>query len=820
MWKRRAGWGGIAGIALALVGWVASAGAQSSCLPRFATGPQFPYPAIADRGTDNVVLASTLWDPDGTGYQRERLVIAGAFTHAGGYTANRVAMWDGTTWQVVGPQGFNGTVNALAVMNGTLYAGGAFTASGPTPCNRVAWYDTSTNSWLPIGNGFDGEVECLEAHEGVLCAGGAFSHSGATTTLHIARWVGGTWVQLDGGANGNVLAMKSFLGRLYAGGQFTQVNGVARSGIAFWTSSGGWSSMGSGINPSNNYVRAFGTYNSDLVIGGHFAWIGSAVTSANNLARYTPSGSAGTFTGMTDFKLQPFDITSLLQVGGDLFVGGTDGTNLLLRFDGSAWYYEAYGNSPGIGQAAFTLARYDNEVHAGGNFAWLNGGLTSNHIARRHDGNWQPVTPRLNGQVHAFGGFSSLIVGGNFEQSMPDFAKTMGMLAYNNGTFSSYGVLNSAVRSFFVSSNGVFGLPRLYAGGNLASAGTSAPGCNNIASWQGPVGAGGVEGNWSTVVGGFTYLGTPSNATVYAQTGYGTTGGLFGTPILHVGGTFTLANGTSCNHVAKLVAGAWQPLGSGIANTDAAIPSIRAFANFGGSLIAAGYFDSAGGLTTNSIAAWNGSAWSALGTGLRSGAGKGSVFTTISFGGQLIAGGVFDTAGGVGVHNIAAWNGSAWSDMSAGVIGAGEFVTAAASFNGELYIATYSAPLGISQGRVYKWNGATWMPALGYADGLVNTLYSFSGQLHVGGTFFHANGLDTRYWATIVCVCLVDLDDGSGTGTPDGGTDINDLLYFLTLYEAAAPGADLDDGSMAGAPDGGVDVNDLLFFILHYESGC
>jgi hypothetical protein len=35
----------------------------------------------------------------------------------------------------------------------------------------------------------------------------------------------------------------------------------------------------------------------------------------------------------------------------------------------------------------------------------------------------------------------------------------------------------------------------------------------------------------------------------------------------------------------------------------------------------------------------------------------------------------------------------------------------------------------------------------------------------------------------IVDPCPADLDNGSGTGTPDGGVDINDLLYFLVRFE-------------------------------------
>ncbi len=82
-------------------------------------------------------------------------------------------------------------------------------------------------------------------------------------------------------------------------------------------------------------------------------------------------------------------------------------------------------------------------------------------------------------------------------------------------------------------------------------------------------------------------------------------------------------------------------------------------------------------------------------------------------------------------------------------------------------------------------------------------------------------GTTTSDAATLtVGPCPSDLDDGSGTGTPDGGVDINDLLYFLAAYEAGDLAADLDDGTGTGTPDGGVDINDLLFFLSHYEAGC
>lgn len=68
--------------------------------------------------------------------------------------------------------------------------------------------------------------------------------------------------------------------------------------------------------------------------------------------------------------------------------------------------------------------------------------------------------------------------------------------------------------------------------------------------------------------------------------------------------------------------------------------------------------------------------------------------------------------------------------------------------------------------------------------------------------------------------CPADVDDGTGTGTPDGGVTIDDLLYYLEIFEAGSVNADLDDGTFTGTPDGGVTIDDLLYFLEHFEAGC
>ncbi len=68
--------------------------------------------------------------------------------------------------------------------------------------------------------------------------------------------------------------------------------------------------------------------------------------------------------------------------------------------------------------------------------------------------------------------------------------------------------------------------------------------------------------------------------------------------------------------------------------------------------------------------------------------------------------------------------------------------------------------------------------------------------------------------------CSADLDDGSGTGTRDGGVTIDDLVYFIDRFAAGSAEADLDDGTGTGTRDGGVTIDDLVYFVEHFAAGC
>lgn len=68
--------------------------------------------------------------------------------------------------------------------------------------------------------------------------------------------------------------------------------------------------------------------------------------------------------------------------------------------------------------------------------------------------------------------------------------------------------------------------------------------------------------------------------------------------------------------------------------------------------------------------------------------------------------------------------------------------------------------------------------------------------------------------------CPADFDDGTRRGVADGAVGIDDLLYFIRLFELGNITGDLDDGSFQGVRDGAVTIEDLIYFLTRFEMGC
>ena len=90
-----------------------------------------------------------------------------------------------------------------------------------------------------------------------------------------------------------------------------------------------------------------------------------------------------------------------------------------------------------------------------------------------------------------------------------------------------------------------------------------------------------------------------------------------------------------------------------------------------GRLYATGDFLTLGGVTLTRVGNWNGSIWTAMGSGLNS---TGFKITVSPIDGTIYVGGVFSLAGGVAnTAGVAAWNGSVWSPLSTGITGSVSF---------------------------------------------------------------------------------------------------------------------------------------------------
>ncbi|MGH9818420.1 MAG: delta-60 repeat domain-containing protein, partial [Candidatus Acidiferrales bacterium] len=121
------------------------------------------------------------------------------------------------------------------------------------------------------------------------------------------------------------------------------------------------------------------------------------------------------------------------------------------------------------------------------------------------------------------------------------------------------------------------------------------------------------------------------------------------------GGSFTTAGGVLARHIARWDGSAWSALSSGASPGVNNVVYTLLFAP-DGSLYVGGEFTAAGGIPANRIARWDGSAWSALGSGLRGGEGCCNPPEALAFvGSDLYVGGHFRFAGNKPSSYIARW---------------------------------------------------------------------------------------------------------------------------------------------------------------------
>ena len=656
--------------------------------------------------------------------------------------------WDGGRWRAL-EAGLDGIVNAFLVHDfgsgPELVAAGRFVHAGGATVNRIARFDGS--NWNPLGNGFDGEVRALAVHDGGsgprLVATGSFGMSGTTPVANVAMFDGSAWHALAGGLDGPGNALATFHAgsgpALVVGGEFLHANGVATSRIARWNGTA-WSPLAGGVDGDVHSLLALGAPGAQsLVAGGNFANAGSV--SASLIARFDGVAWSSLGAGLDPAPVFGAAVDALLPAGGGFVAAGRFETfaappnvsTNVARWDGSAWQ----ALDSGLGVPLFTgvdaLARFDPadgagpRIFAGGGFVPQEGQPRS--IAQWDGAGWSALLDReAQGLIH--------------EPSQ-------------NGALSATTWQGELVIA-----------------GEFNGAG-SAPSAHGVARWDG--------GRWRTlgslpvpshidhptvvrrvdlgagpelVLGTSSYTSPDSPVPVYRWSGTdwlpfeagvppsGTQSRVFDVEVFDAGAGpelfacgFGFRPGVSAvaQSIARWNGSAWTTFGGASAPAvDANVHCLEVFDDGTGEALYAG------GRFPGSVVRWDGSAWSVVGSGLTA-APDGNPFVSDlaihddGAGPRLYACGNFGAAGGVGgLRGVARWNGSAW-EAPPGVV---------ANFPGGFDMDVFDDASGTG-------------PRL-YTIDLVDDLWSFDGSA------WTRVGFTEPYFTGARITALADLPDGPG----------------------------------------------------------
>jgi hypothetical protein len=635
-------------------------------------------------------------------------------------------------------------VTAVGAASGSLQASASVELSAAAGTVRVPpltlTAGTCQPGWLPTFGaqpGVDDEINALAVFDDgtgpALYVGGNFDFAGSVLANEVAKWDGSTWSALGSGISspGGLNDFVSVLGvfdlgsgpALYAGGRFTSAGGVAAKSIAKWDGSS-WSPLGSGLGTFvSDGVDALAVFDDGsgpaLYAGGDFANAGGVA--ANYIAKWDGStwSAVGSGTSWIVHSLAVFDDGG----GPALYVGGRFGApaSRIARWDGSSWSSLGSGTNGPVNDLAVFDDGEGAALYAGGQFD-MAGGIAASRIAKWNGSSWSPLGSGLDRLAISL--------------------------------------------SIFDDGSG----PALYAGGSFTTAG-GAP-ASYVARWDGS--------SWSP-------LGSGVDDTVVALAVFDDGSG----PALVAGGSFKTAGGVGVVGVATWKSSTWSALGRGLND---AVLALEVFDDGGGAaLYAAGRFTGAGGAGASRIARWDGSSWSPLGTGLSGVAGvSGPHVTALTVfddggGAALYAGGEFSTAGGVAASNIARWDGSSWSALGSGLDDSVHALTVFDDGGGPaLYVAgDFSSPGGVA-----RWDGSTWSAVGNPMNTFLRTLSVFDDgngpALYAGGRNVGASGVPVACW------------NGS-TWSPLGGWTSGGDVNWLAVHDDGSGPALYVGGSFAAA---------------------
>ena len=498
-------------------------------------------------------------------------------------------------------------------------------------------------------------------------------------------------------------------------------------------------------------------------------------------AAHQAAGGVVLWDGTSFEALPPVPAVKAITIWNDRITVATRQDNLsptwFLSFDGTAW--DTLGTTTG---SVSGMTVFEGRLVAVGLFTAING-VSVSRVAAFDGVGWSGFGSGLPASsnpkcVHEHAG--TLVVGGAMS-SLLNIARWNAV----TGTWQTLGAGLDNFVSAMVSDG-----TNLFASGGFTKSGTTTVG--NVARWDGvtwnPVCPKGPEpstmalwnGNvvfpkatgvarlavWDGV--GLTTL--PGDSIAYNRANMPSNSGSVGS--VGTWGTKLVVTGNFYRNGSVLVPGIllydgaqWSTIGepwdaamSGPGPGD--VTDMRAW---GGQLIVAGMFGLVADLDhfdeDPGIAAWDGTHWSALGSGL-----GGTQIWLGEYQGDLIAAGWLTAVRPTGsIQKVARWNGTTWSAIGTG---APDFATSIQQFRTDLFIGSTDIP------GIFRWNGSTWSAVPGAEQGTsVFALGTTTDSLVAGGQFDGSTGMpspNVAFW--------------DGTAWRAAGAGVNSFVYATTTW--------------------------------------
>ncbi len=545
------------------------------------------------------------------------------------------------------------------------------------------------------------------------------------------------------GLQGTVRSLVVYNGDLIAGGDFVYCSGVKCNHIARWDGSN-WVPMGDGFD---GIVRALLVSNGTLIAGGE-----------HTAADLSPVGMVAQWDGSRWTQLgdgPSTSVYSLTEYDNSIVAGHAyNSQGIASKWTGSSW--QVLPGKPL--ETPYALAVYQGRLFVGGSVGYDVGACS---VGAWDGSSWSIVLPAGQIAVRSLAVYDDKLVAAGSA-----IATGAGIATWDGHTWTNIAAVNAWSEEYGVLAMVVHNHELYVAGGFMSFNDTPGPA---VYRWDGSTWspASGYFGSTiyalafsgdDVVLGcGYYYFeydlpGGPVQSIVDgvrtplsgSRHGLGLNGQVHCLVVfddkLIAGGSFLQAGDVTCSHIAAFDGTQWTPLDSGLDDTPMALTV------YNGSLIAAGPFTTAGGQPANHIARWDGHQWYPLGPGLSS-----STRAIAVYQGNLIAAGTFSP--GVGQPNclLARWDGSSWTYV--GFDGKwSQTIFATAEFNGELYLAGTFQPASQNlPASVVKWDGSNWtpLPKLLSLTPRLNSFAVFDGALMVATNFKKMGKWDGANWSTI-----------------------------------------------------------------------